>query len=145
MVIRDSSARPAFDAATVADAMHPGIVTCLPEVPMTVVARTMAAHRLHCVVVAGLEGGAREHLAWGIVSDLDLVRAAAADATEACAGQLAATPAVTVSADDPLALAAVVMSEYDVHHVVVLSPTDQRPIGVLSTLDIARVLARGRD
>jgi CBS domain-containing protein len=35
---------PAFEHATVRDAMHPGILTCAPEAPLVDVARMMASH-----------------------------------------------------------------------------------------------------
>src|SRR4051794_17469705 len=91
-----------FDRATIVDAMHPGIITCPPETPLATVARMMATHHVHCVMVLGIEPGRLEHLAWGIVSDLDLVRAAAIDGDQGTAGQFASTPAVTVSTDDSL-------------------------------------------
>jgi CBS domain-containing protein len=65
----------------VADYMRQGIVGCAPDTPLSEVARLMGDQRIHCVVVGGLEetrGGTR--LVWGVVSDLDLARAAAADA-----------------------------------------------------------------
>lgn len=40
---------PAFERATVADAMHVGIVTCAPDAPLATVARTMASHHVHCI------------------------------------------------------------------------------------------------
>ena len=135
---------PTFEHATVRDAMHLGVITCAPETPIATVARMMATHHVHSVMVLGIEHGPQEQLAWGIVSDLDLARAAFIDGELATAGHVAATPAVTVSADDPLAVAARLMSDYEVHHVVVTSRDEPRPIGILSTLDIAGVLAWGR-
>ena len=51
---------------TVGDAMTPGILTCLPVTPLRVVARMMATHRVHAIVVFGHEDTL---LPWGIVSD----------------------------------------------------------------------------
>jgi CBS domain-containing protein len=79
---------------------------------------------------------------WGIVSDLDLIGAAGADGG-ITAGNLAATPAITVSPDDPLTEAARTMRESDVHHLVVVDTRTDRPIGIVSTLNIANVLAFG--
>ena len=36
---------------TVAEAMTPGILTCLPVTPLRVVAQMMATHRVHAIVV----------------------------------------------------------------------------------------------
>jgi CBS domain-containing protein len=60
------------------------------------------------------------------------------------AGKVAATEPVTVDADEPLLTAAQVMQEHDVHHLVVVSGRDPRPIGILSSLDVAGVIAWGR-
>jgi CBS domain-containing protein len=132
-----------FARATVRDAMHPGILTSTPDTPLAEVARTMAAHRVHCVAVLGIDEGPR--LVWGIVSDLDVIRAAQAVGDELpTAGQIAATEPVTVDVDEPLAGAAQTMAEHDVHHLVVVEGEDPRPVGILSCLDVAGVLADER-
>jgi hypothetical protein len=58
------------------------------------------------------------------------------------AGEIASTEYVTVSDDAPLGEAAQLMREHEVSHVVVTG-SGNRPIGVLSTLDIAGTLAWG--
>ena len=64
----------------VADAMHAGAITCPPETPLRSVADLMATHRIHSVVVMGHgEEFGFEGRLWGVVSDLDLIRAAGAD------------------------------------------------------------------
>jgi CBS domain-containing protein len=133
---------PAFERATVADAMHVGIVTCPPDAPLATVARTMATHHVHCVAVLGVRVEDGEHLVWGTISDLDLARAAWGG-EEPDAGTMAATPAVSVEATAPLADAVGLMFEHGVTHLVV-TDADARPIGVLSTLDVAGVVAWGR-
>ncbi len=136
---------PAFEHATVLDAMHPGILTCAPEASLVEVARMMATHHVHGVAVLGIEPGAQARLVWGIVSDLDVVRAAQAPGADtASAGEIAATEPVTVDAGESLVTAAGVMQEHDVHHLVVVSGRDPRPIGILSSLDVAGVVAWGR-
>lgn len=136
---------PAFEHAAVRDAMHPGVLTCAPETPLVEVARMMATHHVHGVAVLGVEPGEQGRLVWGIVSDLDLVRAAQLRGVEGVtAREVAATEPVTVDAGEPLATAARAMQEHDVHHLVVVSGPDARPIGILSSLDIAGVLAWAR-
>ena len=133
---------PAFEHATVADAMHVGIVTCAPDAPLATVARIMASHHVHCVAVLGLRAHNGEHLVWGTISDLDVTRAAwSGDASDA--GTLAVTPAVAVEATTPLAAAVELMFEHGVTHLVV-TDANARPIGVLSTLDVAGIVAWGR-
>lgn len=56
-------------------------------------------------------------------------------------GQIAATEFVTITPDATLGEAAQLMREHEVDHVVVTDGA-KRPVGMLSTLDIASVLAR---
>ena len=136
---------PALEHATVLDAMHPGILTCAPEASLVEVARMMATHHVHAVAVLGIQPGEQGRLVWGIVSDLDVVRAAQTAGSEAVtAADVTATEPVTVDAGEPLLTAARVMQEHDVHHLVVVSGRDPRPIGILSSLDITGVVAWGR-
>jgi CBS domain-containing protein len=127
------------DRLTVGDAMHRGVVTCDVGTPLSKVAQMMVGHRIHCVVVVD-SSEERERAPWGVVSDLDLA-AAFANEVEGAAGEIAATPAVTVGVRDPLRRAAQLMTEHGVTHVVVVDPRSTRAAGVLSTLDLARVLA----
>ncbi len=133
-----------LERATVADAMHPGILSCEPDATLTEVAKMMATHHVHCVAVVGISHEEPECFVWGIVSDLDLVRAGVADADPApSARALAAQPVVVVEPGMPLRDAAREMLSYGVSHVVVTDPVAHRPVGVLSTLDVAGVLAWG--
>jgi CBS domain-containing protein len=133
-----------LDRTTAGDVMHRGIVTCDVHAPLSAVARMMAGHRIHCVVVrndaaswsdtpgAGL---------WGIVSDLDLVRLAAGDGVAGrTAGQSAATPAAVIRDRDSLREAARVMTDRAVSHLVVVNHS-ARPVGILSTLDVAGAIS----
>jgi CBS domain-containing protein len=95
------------------------------------------------VVVTDLANAGSGERRWGVVSDIDLARAAGPDAADRTARQIAATAAVTVSADDTLPRAAQLMAEHDTAHLVVVHSTTGKPVGVLSTLDIAGVLAWG--
>jgi CBS domain-containing protein len=119
--------------------MRTGVITCSPEATIEEVARMMAMHHVHAVVVTEPDSGA----AWGIVSDLDVI-AAAADADTALAGACAAPDVVTVSVGEWLRVAARLMEKRGVSHLVVAHPGRTRPVGVLSTLDVARVIAFGR-
>jgi CBS domain-containing protein len=124
----------------VGEVMHLGVVYCPPEVPLRYAARTMAANRVHAVVVLGddEEGGL-----WGVVSDIDVL-AAIADRTldRQTAGGMARTPVVTVSRRHTLARAAELMRKHEVTHLVVVGP-ESRPIGVVSTFDLVRAAAGG--
>jgi CBS domain-containing protein len=77
---------------------------------------------------------------WGLVSDLDLVGAVVNGSfTDASAGQIATTAAVRLRPGDSVTRAAQLMREYDTHHVLVVD--SGRPVGIVSTLDVADVLA----
>jgi CBS domain-containing protein len=125
--------------------MQLGLFTCAPEDPVGSVAQTMAAQAIHCVVVAGIarRDHAGEHLGWGIVSDLDLMAALHNGSSTATAGEVAGSEIVTVSPRDSLAFAAGLMVEHESAHLVVVSPETDRPVGMLSTLDVARAADGG--
>lgn len=129
----------------VVDAMHPGVFTCPPDAPLETVAQMMSAYGIHCVVVFGDDDQAKGGTPlWGVVSDLDLVSVAASeDISGETAGSSAATPAVVVAPDESLVRAAQLMREHDVSHLVVTDPEFGKPVGILSTLDLATVLAPG--
>lgn len=126
----------------VREAMHEGVLTCPAETPLRDVARTMAEQRVHCVAV--LSTGDESHRLgrlWGIVSDLDLAAAAGLDLDARTAGGAAASPVVTVTPEETVERAAQLMREYSTAHLVVVDAEDDRPLGVISTLDVAAVLA----
>lgn len=141
---RGSYLLPAFERATVADVMRPGVMSCAPDAPLLTVAQTMATHHVHCVVVAGVttDDAGGDHLIWGLVSDMDMVRAAEAGIEGHTATDAARTEVVTVEPTTSLAEAARLMDEHDSTHLVVT--TGGQPVGVISSLDIAGALAWGR-
>jgi signal-transduction protein with cAMP-binding, CBS, and nucleotidyltransferase domain len=129
--------------STVRDAMQLGLFECTPDAGIETLARTMAERSIHCVVVAGIDrrDARGEHLTWGIVSDLDLMRGLSPALEGTTAGELAATDIVVVEPTDTLEHAAQLMAEHDNAHLVVASPETGRPVGMLSTLDVARAIA----
>jgi CBS domain-containing protein len=135
---------PSLHHATVADAMHPGILSCHPDASMTEVARLMATHHVHCIAVIGTSHDEpRETLVWGLISDLDLIRAGTPLGSEQSARALAVDPVISIRSTMPLRQAGEAMLDHGVSHMIVTDPDTQRPIGVLSTLDIIGVLAWG--
>ena len=127
--------------AKVGDVAHRSILTCGAGVPLSVIARTMVEHRVHCVAVAGIKHP-DEHLIWGLIEDIDLVEAIHRDALSESAASIAVSPPVAVEATGSLARAAELMLEHDASHLVVVGPTGF-PVGVVSTLDVVTVLAAG--
>ena len=136
------SLHPPLEKFRVGDAMTTGVISCPPETPLRDVAHLMALGRVHAVYVFdyGNEDDETVEL-WGLVSDLDLVAAAQGDIDSRTARDTSVTPLVSVHADDLLDRAAQLMSEYGVSHLAVLDSETGRPVGVLSTLDVARVVA----
>jgi CBS domain-containing protein len=133
---------PSIEHATVADAMHPGVMTCDPAATPVEVARMMAAHHIHCMAVGIGREAAGESPAWGVISDLDLVRAGIST-EELTAAAMASTPVITVEPGTPLREAARLMTSHRVRHLLVIEPGAQRPVGMVSTLDVVGVLAWG--
>ena len=80
---------------------------------------------------------------WGIVSDRELVRAGIRTGVNRVAAALALEPLVTVEPAMALRDAAEKMLACGASHAVVINPATERPVGILSTLDIAEVLAWG--
>lgn len=134
----------AFETATVGDAMSHGVISCSSEIPLRVVARMMATYGVHAIFVF-------EHInecdeapqLWAVVSDLDLVAATRLDVDTLTAGATAVTPLVSVAADSSIGEAGSLMAQYGIAHLAVTDPDSRRPIGVISSLDIARAIASG--
>jgi CBS domain-containing protein len=135
---------PRFEHATVADAMHPGILSCDAEATLTEVARIMSSHHVHCIVVRGAaKDGADEAPVWGMISDFDLVRIGTRPDAPDTAAALARRPVISVETTAALRDAAELMMTEGTGHVVAVNPQTGHPVGILSTLDIAGVLAWG--
>jgi CBS-domain-containing membrane protein len=122
--------------------MTNGLISCPPDTPLRSVAHVMTRERVHAVYVFdyGAEDDETVEL-WGLVSDLDLIAAGRRDIDRLTARDASVTPLITVSRDDSLDHAAQLLAENGVSHLAVVDPYTRRPIGVLSTLDVARFLA----
>jgi CBS domain-containing protein len=131
-----------FEAATVGEVMSRGVISCPPETPLRTVARMMATFGVHAIFVfEHTDEDDEARRLWGVVSDLDLVAATRLDLDSLTAGGTAVTPLVTVAADSSIAEAGSMMAQYGTAHLAVTDPDHDRPIGVISTLDIARAAA----
>jgi predicted transcriptional regulator len=133
---------PALSGTRVSEAMTNGLISCPPETPLRKVAQIMTRERVHAIYVFdyGLEDDETVQL-WGLVSDLDLAAAGRGDIDHLTARDASVTPLVTARSDDSLDHAAQLLAENGVSHLAVIDPYSRRPVGVLSTFDIARVLA----
>jgi CBS domain-containing protein len=138
---RDKQAVP-FELATVGNVMSRGVISCPPETPLRVVARVMATYSVHAIFV--FEHADEDDEApqlWAVVSDLDLVAATQLDLDTLTAGASAVTPLVSIASDCSIVEAGSLMAQYGTAHLAATDPDSGRPIGVISTLDIARALA----
>ena len=126
-----------LETIPVSEAMHRGVVRCAPEAQAGAIARLLAAHRVHAVAVGpgdGADGTA-------LVSDLALLTAVGEGRFEATAAELASPSRLSVRLDESVATAVRLMSEHQARHVLVVVPGSGRVVGILSTLDVADVLA----
>ncbi len=138
MSTREESGRVEYlEDVTVAQFMHHSVVSCAADTPLSEVASRMHSERIHCMLVEAARG--EDPRRWGVVSDLDLV--AAAGTRKAPVGSIAETPALTVSTADSVARAVELMKHYRTAHLLVLDLNGD-PVGVISTLDVARIMAR---
>lgn len=130
----------------VSEVMHRGVINTPPQTSLEEIAGQMAENSVRCVVVEGLARGRdrQEELVWGIVSDLDLIKAVAAGRGYVSAGEIAATEIVTVEVSDSVEQALQLMAEHECTHLVVVSPEGE-PAGVISSLDVAGALASAQE
>jgi CBS domain-containing protein/nucleotide-binding universal stress UspA family protein len=132
-----TTSEPSLETYTVLNALQLGLIERPADADVRSLAAAMAEHRVHSVVVKGIQGP----LGWGIVSDLDLMAAMRPEVGDTTAGQIAATDPVIVQAADTLAHAAQLMAEHQTAHLIVVDPVTREPVGIVSTLDIARYMA----
>jgi CBS domain-containing protein len=123
----------------VRDCMHAGVLTCSADTPLVEVACIMTKHRVHAVAVID-----DKRRPIGLVAALDVVAAAIRDEHERVTARVATAtePVITISTDAPLERAAKLMTKHRVHHLIVVDPADGYPVGILSTLDIAVLVAK---
>jgi CBS domain-containing protein len=132
---------PAFADAKVYDAMSVGVVTCRPDTSLADAARIMASYPIHCLIVAGPESG-RHARTWTAIDALDVARAEA-DGRAATVGEIATADVVTIDSNAPLSVAARLMAERRISHLVAVQPGTDRPVGVIGASGLTAVLAWG--
>ena len=79
----------------------------------------------------------------GIISDFDLLRASIGSDAPDTATALARRPVIKLETTAPLRDAAQLMLTKGTGHILAVNPDTGHPVGILSTLDIAGVLAWG--
>jgi CBS domain-containing protein len=122
---------------TVLNALQLGLIERPADADLRSLAEAMSEHTVHSVIIRGIQ----RRRSWGIVSDLDLMAAMAPELAGATAGQIAATEPLVVAPNETLGRAAQLMAEHQTAHLVVVDPTTDEPVGILSSLDVARFMA----
>jgi len=115
--------------ATVRTAMQLGLFHCPADADLRTVARVMAERSIHCVVVGD-----------DVVSDLDLMRGLQEPDGSRAASDVA-TVGIRVLPNETLEAATRLMTEHGTSHLLVVSPQTGLPVGMISSLDIARFAA----
>jgi CBS domain-containing protein len=131
---------PRLEHARVADAMRHGILSCAADASLQDAARTMSLHHVHTIVVTDPADGSL----LGVLSDSALLDSLlASEGSERLLREIADREPSTISSDEPLLSAAELMRERGIAHLVVRDAQTGRPSGMLSTLDLAGILAWG--
>ena len=135
---------PSFEHARVADAMSPRVLTCEPGTLLMAVAQRMASEHVHAIVVLPEPEPEPEsnRRPWAVITDQDILRSADSIAG-LTAGDVATGEVLLANPDERLPDVAQRMLEHGTSHAVIVEPRTGRPIGVLSTLDIAGILGWG--
>jgi CBS-domain-containing membrane protein len=132
-----------LEGLRVADVMHPGLVSCPPETSLRTLARLLATHRVHAIVVFPRHEQDAGHVSsWKVISDLDLVQATCElDLDTATVADIVGDNVRCVQPDESLMTAVQTMLAGRTSHVIVVDRRHGRPLGIVSTLDVARALA----
>jgi CBS domain-containing protein len=128
---------------TVADVMALDLVVVRANAPLEQAAELMDRHHVSGLPVVDAEG-----MLVGVVSQTDLVRARSTEYLWTnwpglAVRHLMTSPPITVTRSTPLTVAAARMERHHVHRLVVVADDDETlPIGILSTTDLVRDMAR---
>jgi CBS domain-containing protein len=125
--------------------MHADVVACPLDTPIRRVAQELEKHHIHALVVVDENG-----YVVGVISQTDLVRARSTkpdwDTWQDLPASRLMTPyPVMVRPDDSLQLAINLLSENQIHRLVVVNhePNGQmRPVGILSMTDLVHQMAQ---
>ena len=118
--------------------MRPRLPSCTLRTPVMEVARRMQEEGVHHMVVAS----AGSDLIAGSIGELDLLRAVIEGQTEAMASDVMGLEAPpTIAATERLATAVKQMADDHVDFFVVVGGDPARPVGLLSSSELAAYLA----
>jgi CBS domain-containing protein len=103
----------------------------------------MAGEHIHALVVLRHDNDDVGGRAWAVLTDRDILHHAQ-DAETMTAGEAASEAIITAHPADRLTELAGRMARQAVSHALIVDPRTDRPVGVVSTLDIAGIIAWGR-
>jgi CBS domain-containing protein len=118
--------------------MHRGVISCPGESSALTAARTMAAHRIHCVVVVGAARTPR------LITDMDIAAAIYGEHLDALRAEDVSRPAPLLRPEDTLAFALERMHELETSHSVVVGRSLEL-LGVVAVLDLVEWMLRSAD
>jgi CBS domain-containing protein len=125
------------------DIMHPGLITCRPEMHIREIAEVLVSSHIHALVVTDPDG---EPL--GIVADSDLLAGewlaedeeSLAAMRAMTAGELMTAPVVTIAAEDSVDDVAAVLQREHLSRLVVTD--NAHPVGIVAISDLVAQVAR---
>jgi CBS domain-containing protein len=123
------------ERARVVDVMHRGVISCAGERSALAAARVMAAHRIHCVVVLGVDRVPR------LITEMDIAAAIYDEQLETLSAEDLSRPSPLLRPEDTLAFALERMHEHGTNHAVVVGPS-LRLLGVIAVLDVVEWMLR---
>ena len=138
--------RSELTALTIADVMHPGVLTCPPT---RLCGRSRGCSRRTTCTASSFSsrrttGNLASRCGGSSPTSISSSAASSAGLDDRTAGGSAATPVVVVSGRDSLDRAVELMKEHGTSHLVVVEPDTMQPVGGLSALDVAAALAGAR-
>jgi predicted transcriptional regulator len=133
------AATRALDQLSVSDAMTPGVLACPAQASVRAAAATMAARSVHAIVVWP-QPGSDEAERPRLLTAADVTRAIVRGGPDEPSGTVA-SPAPIIEQTTDLAAAVRMMAEGGHAHLVALALAAPLPFGVLSSFDVAAVLA----
>jgi len=131
---------PRLEHARVADAMRHGVLSCPADASLREAARTMSTQHVHMILATDPADGSP----LGTLSDGQLLTVLLDRRGEdPTLGEVVDRDIDTISSADQLVVAGEQMRSKGTSHLLVRDAQSGRPAGVLSTLDIAGILAWG--
>lgn len=124
--------------------MHRGVISCRPDTSLEEVARTMDSKDVSALVVVNQAGDVV-----GVISRTDLVNTRFVEPylkhwRGMTAEHLMSRPVISVGPEMPVAEAASILRQKQIHRLVVVEKEGQRlrPLGILSVTDLAKNIAK---